>query len=77
MAKSSQVGGPSAPYLQQLRMLSNYEGHTLYVDFNDLLQYDNILALAIEDQYYRYVSKRTSHSHEYECFFGWEGLLTP
>ncbi|GJJ72414.1 DNA replication licensing factor MCM6 [Entomortierella parvispora] len=55
MAKSSQVGGPSAPYLQQLRMLSNYEGHTLFVDFNDLLQYDNILALAIEDQYYRFL----------------------
>ncbi|KAF9435759.1 MCM DNA helicase complex subunit mcm6, partial [Entomortierella beljakovae] len=51
LARSSQVG--NTPYLQQLKMLSNYEGHTVFIDYQDLLIYDPVLAGAIEDQYYR------------------------
>ncbi|KAF9426494.1 MCM DNA helicase complex subunit mcm6 [Podila epigama] len=50
----SQGGTHANPYLQQLRMLSNYDGHTLFVDYHDLLIYDDVLAGAIEDQYYRF-----------------------
>ncbi|KAG0323843.1 MCM DNA helicase complex subunit mcm6, partial [Podila humilis] len=52
--ESSTGGTHGTPYLQQLRMLSNYEGHTLFVDYQDLLIYDEVLAGAIEDQYYRF-----------------------
>ncbi|KAF9581863.1 MCM DNA helicase complex subunit mcm6 [Lunasporangiospora selenospora] len=52
MGRSSQAG--STPYLQQLKMLSNYEGHTLFIDYYDLQMYDSVLAGAIEDQYYRF-----------------------
>ncbi|KAI1318448.1 MCM DNA helicase complex subunit mcm6 [Mortierella claussenii] len=51
LGRSSQAS--NTPYLAQLKMLSNYEGHTLFVDYQDLLIYDPILAGAIEDQYYR------------------------
>jgi DNA replication licensing factor MCM6 len=34
-------------------MLSNYDGHTLFVDYHDLMMHDQVLAGAIEDQYYR------------------------
>lgn len=51
LGRSSQAG--STPYLQQLKMLSNYDGHTLFIDYQDLLLYDHVLAGAIEDQYYR------------------------
>lgn len=53
MMGSSQGGTHSNPYLQQLRQLSNWDLHTLYVDYQDLLMYDDVLAGAIEDQYYR------------------------
>ncbi|KAG0362127.1 MCM DNA helicase complex subunit mcm6 [Podila minutissima] len=52
---SSQGGTHSNPYLQQLRQLSNWDLHTLYVDYQDLLMYDDVLAGAIEDQYYRFL----------------------
>ncbi|KAF9915767.1 MCM DNA helicase complex subunit mcm6 [Lobosporangium transversale] len=52
--RSSQVS--NTPYLAQLKMLSNYEGHTLFVDYQDLLSYNPVLAGAIEDQYYRFQS---------------------
>ncbi|KAI9236946.1 MAG: MCM2/3/5 family-domain-containing protein [Podila humilis] len=52
---SSQGGTHSNPYLQQLRQLSNWDLHTLYIDYQDLLMYDDVLAGAIEDQYYRFL----------------------
>ncbi|KAI8352356.1 MCM2/3/5 family-domain-containing protein [Mortierella sp. GBAus27b] len=52
LGRSSQAG--ITPYLQQLKMLSNYDGHTLFIDYQDLLIYDPVLAGAIEDQYYRF-----------------------
>ncbi|KAG0036717.1 MCM DNA helicase complex subunit mcm6 [Podila clonocystis] len=55
MMGSSQGGTHSNPYLQQLRQLSNWDLHTLYVDYQDLLMYDDVLAGAIEDQYYRFL----------------------
>ncbi|KAF9212121.1 MCM DNA helicase complex subunit mcm6 [Podila verticillata] len=55
MMGSSQGGTHSNPYLQQLRQLSNWDLHTLYIDYQDLLMYDDVLAGAIEDQYYRFL----------------------
>ncbi|KAG0364650.1 MCM DNA helicase complex subunit mcm6 [Gamsiella multidivaricata] len=52
LGRSSQA--VSTPYLQQLKMLSNYDGHTLFIDYHDLDMYDHVLAGAIEDQYYRF-----------------------
>ncbi|OAQ32515.1 MCM-domain-containing protein [Linnemannia elongata AG-77] len=54
-ARSSQTGSTESPYLQQLKMLSNYDGHTLFVDYHDLMMHDQVLAGAIEDQYYRFL----------------------
>ncbi|KAF9986730.1 MCM DNA helicase complex subunit mcm6 [Mortierella antarctica] len=55
LARASQAGAPRNPYLFQLKMLSNYEGHTIFIDYQDLLIYDPVLAGAIEDQYYRFL----------------------
>ncbi|KAF9087950.1 MCM DNA helicase complex subunit mcm6 [Mortierella sp. GBA35] len=55
LGRSSQTGSSVSPYLQQLKMLSNYEGHTLFVDYHDLMMHDQVLAGAIEDQYYRFL----------------------
>ncbi|KAG0238646.1 MCM DNA helicase complex subunit mcm6 [Actinomortierella wolfii] len=50
----SQATQPSNPYLDQLKMMRNYQGHTMYIDFADLNMYDPVLAGAVAQQYYRF-----------------------
>ncbi|KAG0366953.1 MCM DNA helicase complex subunit mcm6 [Mortierella sp. AD032] len=45
----------STTYLQQLKMLHNFGGHTLFIDYQDVMMHDQVLAGAIEDQYYRFL----------------------
>ncbi|KAG1888450.1 MCM2/3/5 family-domain-containing protein [Suillus fuscotomentosus] len=57
-------------YIQQIHTMREYEITTLYVDFTHLLQKDDVLADAIQKQYYRFLSylRRALHNlvAEYE-----------
>lgn len=43
------------PYIQQVKELKEFEKTTLYIDFGHLLEYEEILARAIQQQYYRFL----------------------
>ncbi|KAI0650502.1 MCM-domain-containing protein [Trametes meyenii] len=56
----SDGGIPSAPdgeliYIEQIHTMREYELTTLYVDYGHLLQKDDVLADAIQKQYYRFL----------------------
>lgn len=57
-------------YIQQIHTMREYEITTLYVDFTHLLQKDDVLADAIQKQYYRFLPylRRALHNlvAEYE-----------
>ncbi|KAG0251325.1 MCM DNA helicase complex subunit mcm6 [Actinomortierella ambigua] len=53
----SQATQPSNPYLDQLKMMRNYQGHTMYIDFADLNMYDPVLAGAVAHQFEPYIRK--------------------
>ena len=40
-------------YIQQIHDMKQYEYTVLYVDFSHLLEREEVLARAIQDQYYR------------------------
>jgi len=42
-------------YLEQIHAMKDYELTTLYVDFSHLLEREEVLARAIQDQYYRFI----------------------
>nr|BAA06729.1 unknown [Schizosaccharomyces pombe] len=55
------AGGDALPsasqekyYVQQIHGLAMYEIHTVYVDYKHLTSYNDVLALAIVEQYYRF-----------------------
>ncbi|KAL7282586.1 hypothetical protein ACG7TL_004057 [Trametes sanguinea] len=57
---ASDGGVPSAPdgeliYIEQIHTMREYELTTLYVDYGHLLQKDDVLADAIQKQYYRFL----------------------
>ena len=41
-------------YVEQIKAMKEFELTTLYVDFSHLLEREEVLARAIQDQYYRY-----------------------
>ncbi|KAK2466020.1 hypothetical protein APHAL10511_001662 [Amanita phalloides] len=51
-------------YIEQIHTMCEYELTTLYVDFGHLLQKDDVLADAIQKQYYRFLpySRRALHN---------------
>ena len=57
-------------YIQQIHTMREYEITTLYIDFTHLLQKDDVLADAIQKQYYRFLPylRRALHNlvAEYE-----------
>ncbi|KAH9943221.1 MCM-domain-containing protein [Epithele typhae] len=60
MTPGSEGGVPSAPdgeliYIEQIHTMREYELTTLYVDYGHLLQKDEVLADAIQKQYYRFL----------------------
>ncbi|KAH9947165.1 MCM-domain-containing protein [Amylocystis lapponica] len=72
---ASDGGVPAAPdgeliYVEQVHIMREYELTTLYVDYGHLLQKDDILADAIQKQYYRFLPyiRRALHNlvAEYE-----------
>ena len=59
MTPASDGGVPVAPegeliYIEQIHTMREYELTTLYVDYGHLLQRDDVLADAIQKQYYRF-----------------------
>ncbi|KAI0832668.1 MCM-domain-containing protein [Trametes gibbosa] len=57
---ASDGGVPSAPdgeliYIEQIHTMREYELTTVYVDYGHLLQKDDVLADAIQKQYYRFL----------------------
>jgi hypothetical protein len=46
-------GDPSLYYVEQIKTLKEYEMTTVYVDFSHLLEREEVLARAIQGQYYR------------------------
>ncbi|KAI0638417.1 MCM-domain-containing protein [Trametes polyzona] len=57
---ASDGGVPAAPdgeliYIEQIHTMREYELTTLYVDYGHLLQKDDVLADAIQKQYYRFL----------------------
>ena len=48
-------GDPSLYYVEQIKTLKEYEMTTVYVDFSHLLEREEVLARAIQGQYYRCV----------------------
>ncbi|KIP12786.1 hypothetical protein PHLGIDRAFT_81292 [Phlebiopsis gigantea 11061_1 CR5-6] len=59
MTPASDDGVPLAPdgelvYIEQIHTMREYELTTLYVDYGHLLQKDDVLADAIQKQYYRF-----------------------
>ena len=42
-------------YIDQIKSMREFEITTLYVDFTHLLEREEVLARAIQDQYYRWV----------------------
>jgi len=40
-------------YIDQIKALKDYGKTTLFVDFAHLLDYDEVFAVAVADQYYR------------------------
>ena len=60
MTPGSEGDVPSAPdgeliYIEQIHTMREYELTTLYVDYGHLLQKDDVLADAIQKQYYRFL----------------------
>ncbi|EKM59274.1 uncharacterized protein PHACADRAFT_113769 [Phanerochaete carnosa HHB-10118-sp] len=60
MTPASDGGVPVAPegeiiYIEQIHTMREYELTTLYVDYGHLLQRDDVLADAIQKQYYRFL----------------------
>lgn len=60
MTPASDGGVPVAPdgeliYIEQIHTMREYELTTLYVDYGHLLQRDDVLADAIQKQYYRFI----------------------
>ncbi|WBW72521.1 MCM complex subunit Mcm6 [Schizosaccharomyces osmophilus] len=55
-----EMGAPSSSamsekyYISQIHGLAMYEIHTVYVDFNHLTTFNDVLALAVVEQYYRF-----------------------
>lgn len=55
------MGGVAAPmddgkfYIEQIKAMKEYEMTTLYVDFSHLLEREEVLARAIQSQYYRFL----------------------
>ena len=45
----------SRSYIEQIKAMKEYELSTLYVDFGHLLEREEVLARAIQSQYYRWV----------------------
>ena len=45
----------SFPYIQQLQAMKEYQLTTLFVDWGHLMSRDEVLAQAIQGQYYRSV----------------------
>ena len=49
------ANGGEVVYIEQIHTMREYELTTLYVDFGHLLQRDDVLADAIQKQYYRFL----------------------
>ena len=47
-------------YVDQIRAMKDYELTTLYVDFGHLLEREEVLARAIQSQYYRSAGDRAT-----------------
>lgn len=50
------ITGEQPTYVQQLHEMRNSGTNTLYVDFNHLFRYNDVMANAIANGYYRYSS---------------------
>lgn len=54
-ARQATANEENKVYIEQIKAMKEFELTTLYVDFSHLLEREEVLARAIQSQYYRYV----------------------